>query len=135
MKVVVDWRFILVGMPGDYEPCGRGRIILNILQEELTESCKTALKECLDTAIYSLFGSNITLMGLKINPFEKAPEFDVIPKMRVFKMLFSLEEWSVVSELMSQALREFYPNQIRDAEQSYYAKQAKRQISASQSVA
>lgn len=134
MKVVVDWRFILVGMPENYESCGRGRIVLNILQDELTEACKTALKECLDTAIYSLFGGNITLMGLNINLFEKAPEFDVAPKIRIFKMVVSLEDWGAVSELMSQALREFYPNQIGDAEQSYYAEQSKK-VFASQSAA
>ena len=133
MKVVVDWRFILVGMSGDYEPCGRGRIILNILQEELIESCKTALKECLDTAIYSLFGSNVVLMGLNINLFEKAPEFNVIPKIRAFATLISLGDWSVVSGLMEQALRGFYPNQIGDAEQSYYAKKSKN-VLASQSA-
>jgi len=134
MRVVVDWRFILVGMLGNYESCGRGRIVLNITQDELTEACKTALKECLDTAIYSLFGSNVTLMGLNISLFEKAPKFDVTPKIRIFKTLVSLEDWGVVSGLMSQALREFYPNQIGDAEQNYYAKKSKN-VLASQSVA
>ena len=72
-------------------------------------------------------------MGLNINLFEKAPEFNVIPKIRAFATLISLGDWSVVSGLMEQALREFYLNQIGDAEQSYYAKKSKN-VLASQSA-